>query len=82
MNYVDVLLLIESRGEKTLAQDTRAVITNVHRYTRGLDTDEGAWMEDMEPGAPEKKMGRGGAYYVWKREEAADDKPLVLPEGT
>ena len=81
MTYLETLLLIDSRKEITLTQETRFIITNIHRYVRQLDTAEDAWMEDAQPGAPEKKFGRGGMYWAWKRQELPDDKPLVLPEG-
>lgn len=82
MRYVDILLLIEQRGETTLAQEARAIITDAHRYLRELDAAEDAWIEDTEPGKPEQRYGRGGSYYAWKREEASDDVPIQLPDGT
>jgi hypothetical protein len=82
MNYLETLLLIQEREEKYLASDTRSIITDKHRYVRGLDAPESAWREDTEPGKPEKRFGRGGEYWVWKRDDAPDDKPMILPEGT
>jgi hypothetical protein len=82
MTYLETLLLIESRGEKHLSADTRFIITDKHRYIRGLDTPESAWQEDPEPGAPERRYGRGGEYWVWKREELLPDPPAQFPEGT
>jgi len=81
MTYLETLLLIDSRQEKVLAQESRFLITNAHRYIRQLDTAEDAWIEDTEPGAPEKKFGKGGEFWAWRRQEL-DDKPLQLPEGT
>lgn len=81
MTFVETILLIQQRGEKTLGSDTRFIITDKHRYMRGLDNPESAWKEDTEPGAPERAVGRGGEYYIWKRQEL-DDKPIILPEGT
>jgi hypothetical protein len=69
MTYLEVLLLTQERGEHILAQGLRDVITDAHRYLRQLDDAESAWKEDTEPGAPEKKWGKSGPYYIWKREE-------------
>jgi hypothetical protein len=69
MTYIEVLLLTQERGERILAQGLRDVITDAHRYLRGLDEPADAWKEDTEPGAPEKRWGKSGEYFVWKREE-------------
>lgn len=82
MNYLETLLLIESRHETILAQDIHSLVTNQHRYLRGFDTPESAWQEDQEPGAPEKRHGRGGEYWVWKRQELLPDPPAQFPKGT
>jgi hypothetical protein len=65
VNYSETLLLIEDRQEKILAQDIRSLITNCHRYLRGIN---GEWSQDLEPGAPEEKYTRGGVVWIWKRE--------------
>lgn len=64
MTYLDVLMLAQERGEHFLNQDSDSLITNKHRYFR--QEDNGEWMEDKEPGAPEARWGRGGQYYAWK----------------
>lgn len=69
MTYIETLLLIQQRGEKTLTQDTRAIITDKHRYLRQFDDPENAWKEDTEVGTPERHYGRSGEYYIWKRTE-------------
>jgi hypothetical protein len=69
MTYLETLLLIENRGEITLGQDVRFIITNKHRYIRQIDTPENTWLEDTEPGKPEQHYGKEGMYYVWKRDE-------------
>jgi hypothetical protein len=69
MTFLEVLLLTQTNGETILNQDTRFIITNKHRYLRGLNEPEDAWKEDVEPGAPEQTWGRGGSFYIWKRQE-------------
>ena len=69
MTYVEVLLLIQSRGETTLTQETRFLITDQHRYLRLLDDSENTWHQDMEAGAPERHYGRGGETWGWKKTE-------------
>lgn len=82
MTFLELLLLIEERGEKVLGAELNAMFTQQHRYLRELDTSDSSWKEDTEPGRPEKRWGRGGEYYIWKRDEAPDDKPAQFPEGT
>ncbi len=82
MTYIETLTLIQERKEKVLSQDTRFLITDQHRYVREIDTPESAWHEDTEPGKPEKKFGRGGEYWVWKRDELLPDPTVQFPEGT
>jgi hypothetical protein len=82
MTYIEMLLLIQERAEKSLAADTRFIITDKHRYVRDIDGGESPWQQDKEPGAPERRQGRGGEYWVWKREEILPDPPAQFPEGT
>lgn len=82
MTYMEILMLVQERGEHILGQDTRSLFTDKHRYLRDLDTPETAWREDPEKGAPEKRYGRSGSHYVWKREELLPDPPAQFPEGT
>jgi hypothetical protein len=65
MDYSQTLLLIQERGEHILFQDVQFLITDSHRYMRV----DGEWIEDVVPGGPVKKFGRGGEYYVWIRME-------------
>lgn len=67
MTYVEVLLLIQKREETVLTQETQYIISNKHRYLRSVDVLD--WQEDAEPGVPELHFGRGGSYYIWKRDE-------------
>lgn len=69
MTFLEVILLIQQRGEKTLTHESRFLITETRRYIRDFDGGESPWREDLEPGKPEKMYGRGGEYYVWKRDE-------------
>jgi hypothetical protein len=81
MTYIEMLLMVEQSGEATLAQDVRFLITEKHRYIRQLDAPEGCWMQDTEPGAPEKRYTRSGLEWIWKREELPET-PLPLAENT
>jgi hypothetical protein len=63
MEYVDILLLIEDRKESFLAQDINSLITDRNRYFR----NESGWSQDLEPGHPESKNGRGGQVWYWKK---------------
>ena len=81
MNFLEVLILIQGRGEKILAQDVNPLITDKHRYLRAQETAS-PWKQDLEPGAPEKRWGKGGEYWVWKRKEELPDPPAQFPEGT
>jgi hypothetical protein len=72
MTYIEMLLLIEEKQEHTLAHNVSSLITEKRRYLRA---DDATWAEDAEPGAPERRVGRGGEYFVWVRPE------LPLPEG-
>jgi hypothetical protein len=65
MNYADVLLLIEERQEKILAQSTHSLVTDKNHYLRL----HGEWTQDQTPGSPEKKYTREGEVYFWKRAE-------------
>jgi hypothetical protein len=46
MTYAEILMLTVERNETILNQDLSSVITNSHRYLRGLDDPESAWKED------------------------------------
>ena len=82
MTYLEMTELIIQRGEKVLANDVRSMITDQHRYLRTLDGGESPWQQDMEPGAPERKYGKSGEYFIWKRQEELPDPPVQFPEGT
>jgi hypothetical protein len=69
MTYLDILLLIEERKERALAQEPRFIITDKHRYIRQLDDPESAWQQDMEPGAPKEMYGKSGKYFIWEKTE-------------
>lgn len=81
MTYLETILLIEERNERTLNQDVRFIITDKHRYIRRLDDGECTWHEDQEPGTPKEMYGKSGKYYIWVKKEL-DDKAIVIPEGT
>lgn len=68
MTYVEILLFIQGQGDNVLAQGINDIITKHRRYLR-VPGEVSSWKEDTEPGAPEEKFGRGGKYYIWKREE-------------
>jgi hypothetical protein len=71
MTYLEIILLIQERKETVLTEEVSSVITNSHHYIR----QSGEWVEDMEPGAPEKHFGRSGEYYVWVK--AIEDSPSI-----
>lgn len=73
MTWLEMYQLIGERAEKVLSNETRFVITDKHRYIRVPESLVSNWREDTEPGAPERKLGRGGEYYVWRREEELPD---------
>jgi hypothetical protein len=62
MTYMDVLLLIQERQEKVLAQDSTSLTTTTRHYLRV----NGEWQEDPTPGAPAQRYGRSGTYWVWE----------------
>jgi hypothetical protein len=78
MTYIEMLLRIEERQERTLAHNVHSVITDKHRYLRV----DGAWVEDTEEGAPEKRVGRGGEFYVWVRPEPPATEEGLLSKET
>lgn len=65
MTYIEMILLLEGRGEKTLSQDISSLITNKHRFLRSQE----GWSEDMVPGFPESRQAKGGTVWIWKNKE-------------
>jgi hypothetical protein len=71
MNFLETIMLIEERKEKTLAYAHEYLITDKHRY---LHLGANDWQEDTYPGGPKEVYTRGGKTFVWER---ADQGPGV-----
>jgi hypothetical protein len=77
LTYIEMLLLIEEKKERTLAHNVNSLITEKRRYLRA---DDASWAEDAIAGAPERRVGRGGEFYVWVRAEEPMPEGLLSKE--
>lgn len=77
MNFLELIIHLDTNKEPVLSYKTMEIITDCNRYIKV----DGIWSLDTHPGKPVSQVGRGGLFWTWKThtEEELVVKDAFIP---